>query len=125
MGWTIGVSDGEGFARAVILGEVTLGNVRQVASEGLAIAMKHGMRRFLVDLRAMTSHVSTLQIYLMPKVLEVLGLGRDSRVALIIPSDPKRKDSFRFYQTVSANRGFTIGLFHEPDAARQWLTAGT
>ena len=125
MGWNIGVSEGEKIVHAVISGEVTMEHARQMASEGLEMAGRHGVSRFLADVRAVNSQISTVQIYLLPKVLEVLGLARDSRVALVTAKDPEQENDFRFCQTVAGNQGFAIGLFYEPDQARQWLLDGT
>jgi hypothetical protein len=125
MGWNIGVSERESIVHAVISGEITMGVVRRIISEGMEMANKHGVSKFLADLRAVTSRVSTVQIYLLPKLLDALGVGRDSRVALVISEDFKQEDDCKFYQTVSGNQGFVVGLFHEPDRARQWLANGT
>jgi hypothetical protein len=123
MGWTIAVSEGEGIVHAVASGAVTMDTVRRIISEGMDLAVKHDANRFVADLRAVTSHVSTVQIYLLPRLLESLGLRRDSRVALVIGPDARQESDYRFYQTVSENQGYMIGLFHDLDAARQWLTA--
>jgi len=46
-------------------------------------------------------------------------------VALVIKQDLEQENDFRFCQTVAGTQGFVIGLFHEPDQARQWLLNGT
>jgi len=124
MGWDIEISEPDGIIHAVASGEFTMDAVRRITSEGMEMALKHGVTKFLADLRAVTSRVSTVQIYLLPKVLDALGLSCDSRVALVIAKDPKQECDYRFYQTVSGNQGFVVGLFHEPHAARQWLMGG-
>jgi hypothetical protein len=125
MGWSIAVSEGESVVHAVVSGEITMGAVRRTMSEGMEMAVKHGASKFLADLRAVRSRVSTVQIYLLPKLIEALGVGRDSRLALVISKDFKQEEDCRFYQTVSGNQGFVVGLFHESDKARQWLANGT
>jgi hypothetical protein len=125
MDWNIGVSEGEGVVHAVISGDITMDHVRQMAAEGLALSVRHGVSKFLVDVRAVTPRVSTVQIYLLPKMLESLGLGRHSRVALVIAQDSDEESDYRFYRTVSQNQGFVVSLFPEPEQAWQWLLNGT
>lgn len=125
MSWDISVVKEEGIIYAVASGEITMGLALQMTAEGLKLAIKHRITLFLVDLRTSTSDISTVQIYRLPTILETLGLSRDRRIALVIPSDPADPADYRFYQTVSKNRGFMIGLFEEPDSARQWLLTET
>ena len=125
MSWNISVVEEEGIICAAASGEITMGLALQMTAEGLKLGFKHRITRFLVDLRTITSDISTVQIYRLPTILETLGLGRDRRVALVISSDPADQADYRFYQTVSRNRGFMISLFEEPDSARRWLLAET
>ena len=125
MDWSITVPEGDGIVEAVVSGEFTMERAREMITAGLELGARYRTNRFLTDAREVISDVSTVQIYLLPKVLEALGLSRESRTALVIPEAPEREEDFRFYQTVAANQGYSVGLFHDVESARQWLMQET
>ena len=121
MDWKFTVLEADGIVHAVLCGEFKLALVPSLMFEALTTGRKHRINRYLADVRATTSDISTTQIYLLPRMLEALGLGHGTRVALVISENPEQEENFEFYKTVSLNQGFNINLFHDPDTARQWL----
>lgn len=75
--------------------------------------------RILTDLRDAEITDSTMEICRMPKAINDAGLPRMCMIALLIN---EVKPSYRFLETVSINHGQQLELFHDPEAAMEWLT---
>jgi hypothetical protein len=79
---------------------------------------KHDCKRFLNDLRQAQLDLSTIEIYEIPGVLEVAGIDKTWRRAIVASRD---LEDYRFFQAIAFNRGYTVRVFTELDAAKHWL----
>jgi hypothetical protein len=102
-------------------GKMTMPDLQRLASAVLDEASHHGVRRFLVDHRAMTPEMTTFEIYEVPCVLTRLGFQRTDRVAFIYSADSPKRADFLFYETRAFNQGFDHRMFTDLNAALSWL----
>ena len=72
----------------------------------------------LVDARALTGNLTTMEIFDMGARLESLGWLRSQRFAIVV--SPEHADPFA--ETVAVNRGFILRLFTDYQEAEAWLT---
>ena len=106
-------------------GTVTLAGFKEIFSEALELAAKNGACPILSNYRGATLALSTVELYNLHKLFEEvatsLGLDPQRLKRALIPSD--QPDGFRFFETVSENRGYVnVRVFHDVDDAKRWLT---
>jgi hypothetical protein len=93
---------------------------RKMTQEGLEAAHAHGMRRVLVDHRAMEPAVAAVDIHDLPQLFESLGVGADLRIATLIPV--AHRALFDFFQALAWNRGeHHFRNFEDEAEACSWL----
>jgi hypothetical protein len=119
--WQIAYLKSEEAISVTTRGTMTMPDLQRLASAALDEARHHGVRRFLVDQRAMTPEMSTLEIYEVPSVLTRLGFQKTDRVAFIYSGDSPKREDFLFYETRASNEGFDHRMFTDLDTALSWL----
>lgn len=124
MPWTIGYEPEIEALSVSIEGAFTLEAARRLTRDVLARAIEHSTPRFLVDVSALGRPLSTLEILFMVKDYEVAGVGRDSRIAVLLPGEASAREDIRFYQTAALNRGYSVQVFDEKPRAVAWLVNG-
>ena len=78
-----------------------------------------GVRCCLVDMRGTRNVASDLSDYdLAYAGFEGLGLPRYLRIALLVDEGDRSRD---FFETLASNAGYSLRVFRQDDAARQWL----
>ncbi|MGH8029614.1 MAG: hypothetical protein ACREO3_06750 [Arenimonas sp.] len=93
---------------------------RKMTAEGLAAAIAAGVRRVLVDHRAMVPAVAAVDIHDLPQLFEQLGVGPDLRIATLIPVE--HRALFDFFQALVWNRGeHHFRNFVDESEAISWL----
>jgi hypothetical protein len=97
--------------------------VLKLASETGHVARQHDCYLVLCDAREATVHMSTLDIFELPKIFVEILLETGVQLykfkrALVMSSDV---DDFTFFEAVSRERGQNVTLFRSVDAARLWL----
>ncbi len=122
--WEVVFNPEEEFVHLTIEGSHQLEDIREMCVELFSVAKVEETWRLLIDTRASTAQLSTLDIYKMPKLFQSLGLRRNSRVALLFSGASVQKTTFSFVRTVSRNQGFNIALFTEAEEAIRWLQVG-
>lgn len=94
---------------------------RQVNAEYVSIANEHGSNKFLIDNRDLTFKTSISGIYDWPEFLGESGLSRTNKIAFVYSESPSNKSDYRFFETVSRNRGYNIRVFEDQQKAMAWL----
>ena len=61
----------------------------------------------------------TFEVYERPKILRILGLLLNIRIAEVI--NPRHYEHFSFLETVTTNQGFKFSVFLETGKALEWL----
>ncbi len=109
--------------RTVILietqGTMTVDSINQLVVETTAFATKHETQYIIVDHRKVTLDLTFMQLFNRPAELDKAKKMRSTRIAEIIPE--KYKKEFKFFETVSRNRGYNIMIFDDYDLALKWL----
>jgi len=84
-------------------------------------AMKsNGFTKALIDHRNIDSvSGQTFEIYERPGLFKLIGLLLKIKIAEIIK--PEHIDHFKFFETVSKNRGYNISIFQDKESALVWL----
>ncbi len=104
---------------------VTKGVADKDGSLGMAKTIKetmqqHRMKRALIDHRNIESvSGETIEIYQRPKLLRIMGIIWNIKIAEIIKPDHVKH--FGFFETVCINQGFRISIFQEKLPALEWL----
>ena len=124
MAWTIGMSDDDAIINVVTSGIMTKGHIIQMCSEAIAFGKEHRATQFLIDHRNMIpdSTVSSMDIYRLPLLLTDPKEGQGNRVAVVISSDTKEKNAFRFFERVYRTNGHPFKVFQDDMPALDWLS---
>jgi hypothetical protein len=76
----------------------------------------------LVDLLNLnTEKASVAGCYEFGESLAQADISPATRIAHVLPTDPKTVEDVKFTTTVASNRGRITGLFNTLDEAKQWL----
>ncbi len=122
MPWSYEVDPVQHIVKVAYTGDVTKHELRESASECIAMEEKKGLNRFLVDTTEMKSVSSLMDLYDLPANQYVEeNADRLGRVALVPPKSPKAREAVRFYETVCQNRGWMVQVFEKRHAAIEWL----
>jgi CxxC motif-containing protein len=104
---------------------VTRGVADTDASLGMAktikeIMQQHRMTKVLIDHRNIEKvSGKTIEIYDRPKILRLMGIIMNIKIAEVIKPDHVKH--FSFFETVCINQGFKVSIFHEILPALEWL----
>ena len=98
-------------------GDMDAKQIEIFAVEVRRVSTEHKCRRLLNDLRQITSKLSVADIYEIPDMLLKKGAPRIKR-AMVVSGD---LEQFRFFETVSQNRGQRVKIFRDIEEAKQWL----
>jgi len=104
--------------RGRVWGALDLEGVRNMASTAAALARQTGCRKLLNDLRDATVSASTMEMYMLPRVVDGEGLAPGIKRALLVRDSP---EEFRFLETVFINNGQQVRLFQSLDEGERWL----
>jgi hypothetical protein len=120
MAYRIDVEHAQERIRITTSGRMGGSEFRKMTQEGLEAAHAHGLRRVLVDHRAMEPAVAAVDIHDLPKLFEDLGVGPDLRIATLIPV--AYRTLFDFFQALAWNRGeHHFRNFEDEAEACSWL----
>ena len=100
-------------------GNMTVEMLNKMVMEALENSKKYNSLSFLVDHRKVIVKCSFRDAFDRPKELQTLGLPRKSRVAEVVSES--NLEIFRFFETVSRNRGYQIQIFKDIKPAKEWL----
>ncbi len=107
--------------QAVVLcvkGIVTLDRIRELAPQVARLCSETGSKLFLNDMRRAKIHISLLDAYDSPQIMEEAGVSRIIKRALVVPENFDVTD---FLATVTRNEGHDFMVFKDIQTARIWL----
>jgi hypothetical protein len=88
----------------------------------MALHQSTGYFRYLADCTEMTGGHTVFDLYNVVANLENYQIDPRTKEALLtVPSSATAGD-VRFYETAAVNRGFTVKLFTDREAALAWLS---
>jgi hypothetical protein len=119
MKYAISLSEDGKHIRIRVFEAITGDMEREFAANAIEEARRHGLRKFLVDVRGTSNVAATLeQFTLGHKDMDEFALDRSSRIAILADAADRSHD---FIETVFLNAGFDCRLFSTEDAALKWL----
>ena len=95
--------------------------VLAAAKEIMEACTKHGTSEVLIDVRKLEGRLGTLDAYDLPTKYfpKLRDEGVLTKAAIV---DLKEfENSYRFLETVAANRGYNLRIFGDIDEAMKWL----
>lgn len=121
MGWKISHLKSLGIVEMRLAGAVTGNDLRAATKEGISLANKLKVTRGLVDCTDQEKTGSMVDLIELPQQYTDQGLGRDTRIGLVIPTRKELHEIAEFYKTACVNRGWQVKTFGKRDAAIAWL----
>lgn len=104
--------------RVILRGTFDLEASRDCAGAAAEASRDNNCYRILYDGRQAVLAMPVGDLYRLPTLLEDLGIGRSHRRALLVS---KQIEDFRFYETASRNRGYSVRVFDDEARAVTWL----
>lgn len=97
----------------------------QAAAERIEFGRERGASKYLVNAQNMLAEKSlTLDVFEIPATVYAdRQMARDSRIAVVAPSDPDSRWVTSFYEDASVNRGWLVRVFADRESAESWLQA--
>lgn len=127
MSWTIERANAAPVApilRVQAEGSISTEEVLAQVMEGLEIIKQQQMVGALVDYSKAILEMPIDEIFKLPDLFDAHELPRGTRIAIVLPADPKNMHKYTFFDDVATNRGYLVRLFWEPTQAMAWLAGG-
>jgi hypothetical protein len=99
----------------------TLEEVQEYALAVIDACRENGCTRVLCDETALEYRLGTFDTYQSAQFVATYG-AQIEKVAIVC--SPRFSADARFWEDVAVNRGLTVRVFREGDAARAWLRGG-
>jgi hypothetical protein len=117
--YTLGVESGSIVVRHT--GELTLHGIEASRRAVADIAMERRLTRILLDLSGATSGLAPVEIFELC-ASQGFVLPQNATVAVVYRPGQFPAEDARFAETVSLNRGVTLKVFIDFQAAQRWLS---
>jgi hypothetical protein len=118
MKYEVSIDQDRRLIRIKVWGELTFESISEMTTEVSTAAAKHGFVHFLFDMRETTENADTMDAFFLAANPEERGLTRTHKRAIVHRSTNKL---YRFFETVSVNRGYNVKLFTDIDSALEWI----
>jgi hypothetical protein len=109
-----------GIVEIVHTGDMTIVEATASRNEASAIMMERDLHLVLADV-SQTNHDDSTMDLLSFNASHYDVFPKNSKLAVVIPSDPSHAAPARFAETVALNRGITMRIFLEYNYAMNWL----
>ena len=93
--------------------------VKEYIQEITKVAIKHNCKRMISDLRRASIDASITDLYFVPKLVVNDKFNLSWKRAIVLKIEDL--DKMSFYELASRNRGISLKVFTEMDAAMEWL----
>ena len=113
-----------GYIKLLYEGEADLGDLRDVITRGVSLALERNCFRILSDFRSIRLHLSAMDIFSIPAKQIVLAQEMDvqyfkfKRTMVVRTADFEK---FKFFENVAVNRSHNIKVFTDIENALTWL----
>ena len=121
MKWTISHIPESNTIHIETAGQMTVEVLNQMVEEAIKASELHNSRLFLVDHRKVVVALNFVETFNRPQELSTLRFPKNSQIALVVPESSPEK--FRFFETVSRNRGYQVQIFKDIKSAKEWLSS--
>ena len=115
--------DPQGFIHVTLRGKLTMDLISTLVNEITQVVQEYQCFRLLIDIQEMEVKLSVAQVYALPDLFSQLAENSGFTItsfkrALLMK---QTHSLFHFFETISVNRGQNVHIFHDVEAARQWL----
>lgn len=121
MTWRIDYNAELGVMDCVYSDHVSAAEFEAGTLKTIALAKQHRTHLILIDDSELTSAVSTMEIYEMPRFYAGTDANRKSKWAIILPPGGQIREDVKFYATMCLNRGWYLKAFDDRKEAIDWL----
>ena len=122
MSWEMEYHEAENFVRVAASGSVLTEDALAQVTAGVGLIRERGAGGALVDYSKAILEMPIVDIYKLPDLFDALELPRSTRIAIVLPPDPKNMHKYTFFDDAANNRGYMVRLHWEPSQALAWLT---
>jgi hypothetical protein len=105
----------------VLVGRVTIDEMKETIRESIQMARDHDTHRFLVDCCSLTKGGTIVQLYSLGDFYLEIDVMPGTKQAIVLSNTPEIQRDIRFYETATRNRGFDVQLFTDRSTAIAWL----
>ncbi len=123
MTWKMAHSAAENLLLVESNGVTTTDDVLAQISEGIHWIKEHEIPGALVDYSDAVLELSFSDLFKLPDLFTLGEVPRNTKMALLVPTDEMHIDKYTFFDDVANNRGYMVKLFTQREAAMAWLTA--
>lgn len=99
-------------------GSYILGAEIETLKKTVKLSQEYSCKKLLFDHRKANVIAETMEGYDRPSVYAGIGLHRLTKLATLVR---EVDDNLKFYETVCVNRGWSMKVFDDYDAAVAWL----
>ncbi len=121
MSYRVSALSGAPIAEMVYDGALSRAELVASAHEVVALAASLGTTLILADARALEGGHSIVDLFGLADSLATDNAVKRLKEAVVVPALPEAAGTARFWETTGVNRGLTIRLFEDREAAIAWL----
>ncbi len=119
MDYTVRLGAGKAFVETRVYSPVTEDLALRSQADANKLAIRHNLKRFLVDVRDISTETDAVGDVIVAKELPQTGLPLKARIAVLVSPNDNQHD---FIETTAQNRGIMLQVFNDEDAAVAWLS---
>lgn len=120
MQWLMYYDENDKIVYTKTTGVLNIKEASVMRNEGIALMRKHNCMLGLLDHSELTGdHLTTMDMYNLPKQYVRLGVPREFRLASVVPE--RFMENLNFYETVCRNNGYYFSVFFDRESALRWL----
>ncbi len=115
------IEEKDGMLWATVTGTRSLETVLAISNDILAACAEKKVSKVLIDVRGLEGRLSTMEAYQIPKQYFPKMRDRSVITHTALVDLKEFEHSYRFFENVALNRGFTLRIFSDPNEAAEWL----
>ncbi len=100
---------------------ITKSELFAAAHETLSLGQEHNRTLFLGDCSSLTGGPTLFDLYSLAKEILSGNFSHGLKEAILLPKIPAFIENVGFWETIGRNRGFRVRVFHDRQAALDWL----
>lgn len=121
MPWQVLIHLELGVVETVYAGTMPAAEMKAAVAESNRAALEHGFTRLLSDCTAHEGGYGISDLYHLAASVQTDPFASRLKEAVLAPGSGPACESARFYETTCLNRGLTVRLFTDRQAALDWL----
>lgn len=106
-----------------MIGPITGQDLKGSLADRLALGREKGVTDFIINAQELVAqHKAIVDVLNLPgKEYLKENMDRESRMAVLVPTDPESVWIAEFYETVCINRGWKVHICNDHASAVRWL----